>query len=474
LRAARLELADAYDPAVHGKAWATLTWHELTRDELGLLPNVLTISGDGAAYDIGFGAMSRVLAGGTPIKALVLDTGGYSNTGGQASTASLTGQDADLARYGKAHSGKRELRKELGVLASFHPNVFACTTATALHGHFLATAISMLEYADGAAVMEIYAPCGTENGIPEDLSNRRSRLAVESRVSPLFVHDPRKGSTLPERFSLDGNPDVDALWTTSTLEYIDGSGNLQLLQTPITPAEFALGEVRFAKQFKKLKDDTGAVPIHEFVELSDEQRVGKVPFVYATDDDKHLIKVACSAAIVTLVEDRKHHWQTLQFFAGFPTARLTASHKAELAELAAKYDAASTARETSLDEIAAAMAELAASSSAPASMPSFSFGGPATGAGTATAPAASGAATATATMDRPIWLDPADESKCNDCGTCYQELPALFEKATIVVDGVAKVVGRMKPGALDGFEVTPEVAKRIARVKATCDAEIIQ
>ncbi len=471
LRAARLELAGEYDEAKHGKALATLTWHEFTKDELSLLPNVMTVSGDGAAYDIGFGAMSRVLAGGTPIKALVLDTGGYSNTGGQASTASLTGQDADLARFGKAHSGKREVRKEMGVIAAFHPNTFVATVATAIHGHFLAAAMSMLEYSEGAALMEIYAPCGTENGFPEEMSNRRSRLAIESRVSPLFVHDPRKGSTLPERFNLDGNPDIDKLWSTSTVEYVDENGNVQLLTTPLTPAEFALGEVRFAKQFKKLSGEAAesAVPVAEFVELPDEQRAGKVPFVYATDDDKHLIKVQVSDAIVALVEDRKHHWQTLQYLAGFGEARLSAAHKAELAELTARYEEATTARESSLDEIAAAMAELAASSAAPASRPAFSFGAGAPAAAAAPAPAA----TATAVADRPIWLDPADEAKCNDCGTCYQELPQLFEKATIVVDGQAQVVGRMKPGALDGFEVTPDVAKRIARVKSTCDAEII-
>lgn len=472
LRDAKLELADSYDPAVDGKAGATLTWHEFTPEELTLLPNVLTIGGDGATYDIGFGALSRVLTAGTPIKALVLDTGGYSNTGGQASTASLTGQDADLARFGKAHSGKREVRKEMGVIAAFHPNVFVATVATALHGHFLAAAMSMLEFDSGAAVMEIYAPCGTENGIREDLSNRRGRLAVEARISPLFVHDPRKGGTLPERFNLDGNPDIDKLWSSSTLEYVDESGNLQLMQTPLTPAEFALGEVRFAKQFKKVKgaDDANLVPIAEFVELSDDERAGKTAFVYATDDDKHLIKVACSSAIVALVEDRKHHWQTLQYLAGFGEARLSAEHKAELADITAKYQAASTAREASLDEIAAAMAELASSSAAPASRPAFSFGG---GAAAAAAPAPAATATATAVADKPIWLDVADEPKCNDCGTCYQELPALFEKATIVVDGKAQVVGHMKPGALDGFEVTPEVAKRIARVKSTCDAEII-
>ena len=80
---------------------------------------------------------------------------------------------------------------------------------------------------------------------------------------------------------------------------------------------------------------------------------------------------------------------------------------------------------------------------------------------------------ATETVARPIWLDIDDLPKCNDCATCYQELPALFEKATIVVDGEPRTVGRMKSDALDDLVVTDELLARIARVKATCDAEII-
>ena len=56
----------------------------------------------------------------------------------------------------------------------------------------------------------------------------------------------------------------------------------------------------------------------------------------------------------------------------------------------------------------------------------------------------------------------------------YQELPQFFEKATIVVDGAAQQIARMIPGAAEKVEVTPEIAKRIERVKATCDAEIIR
>ena len=96
------------------------------------------------------------------------------------------------------------------------------------------------------------------------------------------------------------------------------------------------------------------------------------------------------------------------------------------------------------------------------------------GAGAADAVAAGTAAgAAVGVMTGPVHLDPADEHLCNDCGTCYQELPQFFEKATVVIDGAARQIARMIPGAAERVEVTPEIAKRIERVKATCDAEII-
>jgi pyruvate-ferredoxin/flavodoxin oxidoreductase len=477
LRVAAKELADAYDPARDDRHLATLSWRDFTPAERALAPAVLTISGDGAAFDIGFGAMSRVLAGGTPIKAVVLDTGAYSNTGGQASTASYTGQDADLARFGKAHTGKGERRKELAILAMFHPNTFVACTSTALHAHFLRSAADLLAYDDGAALFEVYTPCGTENGLPEDLSNAHSRLAVESRMSPLFVHDPRRGDSLPERLSLDGNPDLDKPWTTRTLAYTDDDGATKVVTTPLTPADFAFSEVRFAKQFKRLAPDqeAEAVPIAEYVDLGPDERAGKIPFILATDRKNRLLKVACSGAIVALVEDRRHHWQLLRFLAGQGVAEVSAAHRAELEALAAQYAEAQAEREASLDTIAAAMAELAASSSAPLGLAGAGIlGGAVPGTGGGAAPAAQAGPPASGAGGRPIWLDPADEPRCNDCATSYQELPQLFEKATIVVDGNPQTVGRMKPGALDGFEVTDDIAKRIARVKATCDAEIIQ
>ena len=478
MRVAELELADAYDHDAHELELRMLSWEQFTTEEMHLLPTVMTIGGDGATYDIGFGALSRVLASDTPIKALVLNSGAYSNTGGQASTSSFTGQDSDLARFGGAHHGKHESRKELGLLASFHPNVFACATSTAMHGHFMSATMQMIEY-PAAAVMDVYTPCGSEHGIPEASSNARARLAVESRMHPLFVHDPRRGSTLHDWFSLDGNPDVDKTWTTSTLEYVDDSGQVQLMTTPLTPAVFALGEVRFSKQFSRLdpEQEADAVPIEEYVDLPVAQRGNRMPFIYATDAERRLIKVACSDSVVALVEDRRRYWQTLQYLSGVHEGQLTALHRADLEELKASYEQATAARESSLDDIARAMSDLATSSRAPAggAMPSgFGSGLGSSGATSTGAPAPAASATSVGTIPGPIFLDPADEPLCNDCGTCYQELPQFFEKATIVVDGAAQQIARMIPGAAERVEVTPEIAKRIERVKATCDAEIIR
>jgi pyruvate-ferredoxin/flavodoxin oxidoreductase len=435
------------------------------------MPTVITIGGDGATYDIGFGALSRILMSGTPMKMLVLNTGSYSNTGGQASTSSFLGQDADLARFGSSSSGKHESRKELGLIAAFHSNVFVCATSTSLQGHFLKNTMECLTYTDGPALLDVYTPCQSEHGIGDAASSERSRLAVESRMNPVFVHDPRRGNTLHDWFSLEGNPDSTKTWATATLEYMDVEGQLKLLSTVMTPAHFALGEIRFKKQFHKLAvDDVNAVPIELYVELPKAERQGKTAFIWSTDDDKRLIKIAVAEAIVALVEERRKYWHLLQYLDGQHVAKLGESHRVSMANLQAQYLDSVSQRDSSLDSFARAMSELASASKAP-------VGGPrvipimavsaSVGAAVATSqPAVAG--------DALVTYDVSDQVKCTDCKTCYQDLPELFEKTKIVVNGESRDVGQLIVGAIDRVKATPELKNRVKRVAANCDAEIIR
>jgi pyruvate-ferredoxin/flavodoxin oxidoreductase len=478
LRIARLELEDAYLPEVHDRYFRTFGWDQFTPQELAMLPTTFSVGGDGATYDIGFGALSRLLATSTPIKVMVLNTGVYSNTGGQASTASLTGQDSDLTRFGAAHAGKQEDRKELGLIAAFHPNVFVVQTSTALQGHFLGNVMEYLNYTASPAVIDVYTPCQAEHGIADAAASRRSRLAVESRMNPVFVHDPRRGPTLHSRFSLDGNPSVDSDWASTTLTYVE-DGQTRLMEVPLTPADFAREETRFKKQFRKLPAASAAraVPIHEYIDLPAAARADKVPFVWSADGEQRLEKLEVSNTVVHLVEERRRYWRTLQYLAGRHVEKLDADHHVELEALQQRYQASVVEHESSLDSIARAMSELAAASKAPqaalsAALAPFGAGAaPAVSSATATqaAPAA-GDASASGLMI----IREEDVPKCVNCKTCYQQAPELFEKTTIVIDGKAAEVGHMIPGVLSRITVTPELVAKVARIAANCDSEIIK
>ena len=221
-----------------------------------------------------------------------------------------------------------------------------------------------------------------------------------------------------------------------------------------------------------LPADAVGVPIHEYIDLSPAEREGKTPFVWSTDDSKKLIRVEVSPDVVHLVRERRRNWRSLQVLAGLDVQKLDADHHSELEALQLQLKEATEARESSIDSIAKAMSELAASSSAPVSA--------GLAAATATTPttrlvsaAPHAAAPAAKGNGAPVTYADEDVPKCNNCKTCYQEVPELFEKTRIVVDGAAKEVGHLIPGALAKIKVTPELTAKLARIAANCDAEII-
>ena len=200
------------------------------------------IGGDGAMYDIGFGSLSRMLSSGMDIKVLVLDTQVYSNTGGQASTASYTGQDTKFYAHGSSIPGKMEARKELGAIAAMHPGVYVAQTVTSLPNHFY-RAVREANAHKGPAVVSVYTTCQPEHGVADDASYERSNVALASRAWPIFIYDPKKGPRFQDRWDLKGNPSPKRDWHRKKNE--DGEWE------DIKFRHFAMGEGRFRKQFDK-------------------------------------------------------------------------------------------------------------------------------------------------------------------------------------------------------------------------------
>jgi len=197
------------------------------------------IGGDGAMNDIGFQSLSRMLAAGSDIKVIVLDTQVYSNTGGQTSTSSFKGQDAKMSYHGTAIQGKKENRKELGNICMMHKDVYVAQTTCAHPNHFFKAVLDANAF-PGPAIVNVFTTCQPEHGVGDNMAEHQAKLAADSRTFPVFIYDPRKGPRIKDRLSLVGNPNVKDDWyihpkTGEAIDFI----------------YFARTEGRFAKHFDK-------------------------------------------------------------------------------------------------------------------------------------------------------------------------------------------------------------------------------
>ncbi|MBF0193206.1 MAG: thiamine pyrophosphate-binding protein [Magnetococcales bacterium] len=202
--------------------------------------HIWVFGGDGSMLDIGFQALSRMLTSGMNIKAFVMDTQAYSNTGGQTSTATYIGQEAKMSIHGKVELGKQEQRKEIANIAMMHPRVFVAQTVGSMTNHFYKSVEQALAF-DGPALINAFTSCQPEHQIPDDVSCTQSMLAVESRAFPVFIYNPDAGPTLASKMSLQGNPSVKRDWHRKKTK--DGKEEV------VDFISFCRTEGRFAKHF---------------------------------------------------------------------------------------------------------------------------------------------------------------------------------------------------------------------------------
>jgi pyruvate ferredoxin oxidoreductase beta subunit len=159
-------------------------------DQMGWQDKKLwVIGGDGAMLDIGFQALSRMMMSGMDINVIVLDTQVYSNTGGQASTASFMGQNTKMSVHGTAIPGKTERRKELGQICMMHPDVYVAQTICTLPNHFYRAIVSANAY-KGPSDISVYTTCQPEHGVGDHMAAHQAKLAMESRAFPIIIYDP--------------------------------------------------------------------------------------------------------------------------------------------------------------------------------------------------------------------------------------------------------------------------------------------
>jgi pyruvate-ferredoxin/flavodoxin oxidoreductase len=126
----------------------------LSLADLLVKKSVWIVGGDGWAYDIGFGGLDHVLASGRNVNILVLDTGVYSNTGGQMSKATPRGAVAKFAAGGKPLP-----RKDLGMIAMSYGSVYVAQVAMGAKDEHTLKAFIEAEAYDGPSLIIAYSHC---------------------------------------------------------------------------------------------------------------------------------------------------------------------------------------------------------------------------------------------------------------------------------------------------------------------------
>ena len=191
----------------------------MTDQEILELPKAWVVGGDGGMGDIGYQNTSKVILQNRPnVKALMLDTQVYSNTGGQNSdsTPMLGGNDMNV--FGTATQGKNVEKKTVAeTFLAGHGSPFIAQISIANAPKLYKAILDGIEYR-GTAFLQCFTTCQPEHGVADDMALTQAQRVRDSRGAPEFVFNPRLGETYQEALDVKGNPSMEMDWYESEVQ----------------------------------------------------------------------------------------------------------------------------------------------------------------------------------------------------------------------------------------------------------------
>lgn len=143
---------------------------------------VVAWAGDGGTFDIGFQALSGAAERNDDFIYVCYDNEAYMNTGIQRSSATPYGAWTTTT---PVQNPKRERKKNIDEALAAH-RIPYIATATVAFPEDLIQKVNKAKSYRGTRFLHILSPCPPGWKSPPELSVRISRLAVESRVFPLY------------------------------------------------------------------------------------------------------------------------------------------------------------------------------------------------------------------------------------------------------------------------------------------------
>jgi pyruvate-ferredoxin/flavodoxin oxidoreductase len=253
-RLAKLLLDPEYSGVDAGTYYAYTHFSDtlMTDDEILELPKVWVVGGDGGMGDIGYQNTSKVILQNRPnVKALMLDTQVYSNTGGQNSDSTPMPGGSDMNMFGAASQGKIIEKKTVAeTFLAGHGSPFVAQVSIANAPKLYRAILDGLEYR-GTAFLQCFTTCQPEHGVADDMALDQAQRVRDSRGAPEFVFDPRLGEAYSEALDLKGNPSIDMDWYET---------KFKATKEPyrFTIAHWCATEARFRNHLKKIKADQAA------------------------------------------------------------------------------------------------------------------------------------------------------------------------------------------------------------------------
>lgn len=147
---------------------------------------LIAFGGDGGTYDIGFQSLSGAMERNHDMVYVCYDNGAYMNTGIQRSSATPMYADTTTTPVGSKSSGKPQNRKDLASIIALHDVPYVAQTTFIKNFKDLHTKSEKAIYTEGAAFLNVMAPCPRGWRYPAEDMMKICELAVETCYWPLF------------------------------------------------------------------------------------------------------------------------------------------------------------------------------------------------------------------------------------------------------------------------------------------------
>ncbi|RME75488.1 MAG: hypothetical protein D6785_14765, partial [Planctomycetota bacterium] len=260
LRIAELELEDGYIPEVHQPYFESFDWRNLNHEEWQVIPPTLVITDEELFLEEEWPKFWEILKTGMPLRFMIHRL--YPSP-----------KNSNISE-----SGDFLFRQDLTSIALGQRNVYLSQTTLANPVHLaksleegLNRPLSSLFYIQSFEESDMFMPPFLFLG-----------SSMEGRDFPLLRYDPEKGREWGSRFQIEENPSPGEDWPVYKI-IVEQKEEKRELELPFTFADFAVLEPAFQDQLYWLEENyvnENLLSLHEFLGLSEEERRGKLPFVY--------------------------------------------------------------------------------------------------------------------------------------------------------------------------------------------------